>query len=272
MKLKLDKIIIDQGTQARVEIDQKTVTEYSENMMNGDVFPPLTVFYDGIKYYLVDGFHRYFAYKNTVAKEVEVEVHNGTLHNAFQFSLGVNSKHGRRRTNADKKNVVMLAFNDFETSLLSLREIAKLCDVSHSYVASIKEMLDAEKEPKKKKPKEDLPLDSANETKPKSKQEVPKIDEEDDELNAILAHQKDLEEENAKLQDKLALKAMDATPEEKALAKETIDELREENVRLQRELDSMTISRNSYMKENAEMKKQLAWYKKQIQKQEKVSA
>jgi FtsZ-binding cell division protein ZapB len=56
------------------------------------------------------------------------------------------------------------------------------------------------------------------------------------------------------------------------LAQETIEELREENERLQRELDSMTISRNSYMKENAEMKKQLAWYKKQMQKAEKASA
>lgn len=271
MKLKLDKIVINQGTQARAEIDQKTVTEYAENMMNGDVFPPLTVFYDGINYYLVDGFHRYFAYKNIVRKEVDVEVHNGTLHNAFQFSLGVNSKHGRRRTNADKKNVVMLAFNDFETSLLSLREIAKICDVSHSYIASMKEMLDAEKEPKKQKPKEDPFVDTAKERSPKH-EEVDTEFNEDDQIDALLVAQKELEEENAKLQDKLALKAMEGTPEEKALAKETIEELREEVTRLQRELDSMTISRNSYMKENAEMKKQLAWYKKQMQKQEKASA
>lgn len=268
MKLKLDQIIIDQGTQARVEIDQKTVTEYAENMMNGDVFPPLTVFHDGIKYYLVDGFHRYFAYKNVVRPEVEVEVHNGTLHNAFQFSLGVNSKHGRRRTNADKKNVVMLAFNDFETSMLSLREIAKLCDVSHSYVASIKEMLDAEKEPKKEKPKADPVVDTPKATKSEPAKAEPEI-EEDDELTAILAHQKDLEEENAKLNDRLAVGVMAGTEEEKNKASETIASLREQVRTLEIENMTLKTSRDQYMRENAEMKKQLVYFKRKIQKYEK---
>ena len=49
MKLKLDQIIIDQGTQIRVAIDQKTVTEYAEAIMHKEVLPPLTVFSDGIK-------------------------------------------------------------------------------------------------------------------------------------------------------------------------------------------------------------------------------
>ena len=32
MKLKLEQIIIDKGTQTRDEIDQKTVTEYAERI------------------------------------------------------------------------------------------------------------------------------------------------------------------------------------------------------------------------------------------------
>ena len=49
MKLKLSQIVIDKGTQTREDLDQKTVTEYAEAMMNKEVFPPLVVFHDGIK-------------------------------------------------------------------------------------------------------------------------------------------------------------------------------------------------------------------------------
>jgi hypothetical protein len=266
MKLKLDKIIIDQGTQIRTSIDQKTVTEYAEAVMHKVAFPPLTVFHDGLKYYLADGFHRYFAYKNTLTPEVEVEVHNGTLRNAIEYALGANSKHGLKRSNDDKRNAVMVALNDIEWGMLTLREIAELCGVSHTFVSTIKEKID--EKPKEKKPKE--VVDTPKDRSPKH-EEIDQEFTEDDEIDALLVAQKELEDENTDLKDKLALKSMDATPEEKSLAKETIEELREENARLQRELDSMTISRNSYMKENAEMKKQLAWYKKQIQKAEKVS-
>jgi len=266
MKLKLDKIIIDQGTQIRTSIDQKTVTEYAEAVMHKVTFPPLVVFHDGLKYYLADGFHRYFAYKNTLTPEVEVEVHNGTLRNAIEYALGANSKHGLKRSNDDKRNAVMVALNDIEWGMLTLREIAELCGVSHTFVSTIKEKID--EKPKEKKPKE--VVDTPKDRSPKH-EEIDQEFTEDDEIDALLVAQKELEDENTDLKDKLAMKAMDATPEEKELAKETIEELREENARLQRELDSMTISRNSYMKENAEMKKQLAWYKKQIQKAEKVS-
>ena len=56
------------------------------------------------------------------------------------------------------------------------------------------------------------------------------------------------------------------------MAELTIEELRAENKRLEQELESMTISRDSYMRENAEMKKQLVWYKKQLKKFEKEVA
>ena len=202
MKLKLDQIIIDKGTQIRVAIDQKTVTEYAEAIMHKEVLPPLTVFSDGISYYLADGFHRYFAYKNTVTPEVEVDVHKGTLRNAIEYALGANSKHGLKRTNEDKRNAVMIALNDIEWGTLSLREVAKLCGVSHTYVITTKEKIDADS--KKETPKAKKPVDSPKKTKSQPKQEVPEI-EEDDELTAMLAHQKDLEEENAKLNDRLEI-------------------------------------------------------------------
>ena len=234
MKLKLDKLVIDKGTQTRDEIDQKTVTEYAEALLNKETFPPVVVFHDGINYYLADGFHRYFAHK-----------------------------HGLKRSVKDKRKAVLIAFDDVEWGSLTNREIAKLCRVSHTFVNSIKDELE---KPKDKKKKDPLKARNKDQNKPTN------IDTEftqDDKVTELLVTQKELEEENTKLLDQLALKVMDVTPEQKKMAKQTIEELRADNKRLEQELESMTVSRNGYMRENAEMKKQLNWYKKQLQKFEK---
>lgn len=265
MKLKLEQIIIDKGTQTRDEIDQKTVTEYAEAMMNKEVFPPVVVFYDGINYYLADGFHRYLASKQIKATHIEADVTNGTLRNALEYALGTNDKHGLKRSIKDKRKAVLIALDDIEYGSLTNREIARLCRVSHTLVNDIKESLNKSKEAKKE------PLKARN----KDQNKPTNVDTEftqDDKVTELLVTQKELEEENTKLLDQLALKIMDATPEQKKMAEQTIEELREENKRLEQALDSMTISRDSYMRENAEMKKQLVWYKKQLKKFEKEVA
>lgn len=259
MKLKLEQIIIDKGTQARDEIDQKTVTEYAEAMLNGEVFPPVAVFHDGVSYYLADGFHRYLASKQVKANHIEAEVTTGTLRNALEFAIGTNDKHGLKRSIKDKRKAVLIAFDDVEWGSLTNREIAKLCNVSHTFVNSVKESLE--------KPKNKEPLKARN----KDQNNPTNVDTEftqDDKVTELLVTQKVLEEENTKLLDQLALKVMDASPEQKKMAELTIEELRAENKRLEQELDSMKISRDSYMRENAEMKKQLVWYKKQLKKLE----
>jgi hypothetical protein len=263
MKLKLSQIVIDKGTQTREAIDQKTVTEYAEVIMNKDKLPPLVVFHDGISYYLADGFHRYFAYKQTVTPEVEVEVINGTLRNAQEYALGTNDKHGLKRTNADKRKAVSIALADLEWSLLTNREIGKICRVSHTFVNAIKERLELEKTETKPK-KKDKP-DYSQKNRPAETEVDTEFDEED-KVHELLVQQKELEEENTKLLDQLALKTMDATPEQKKQAAETIAELRAENERLERELESVKISRDSYMKQNAEMQKQINYYKRELKK------
>lgn len=260
MKLKLSQIVIDKGTQTRSSIDQKTVTEYADAMKDSSVFPPLEVFSDGINYYLVDGYHRYFAYKGNLVTEVEVNVHEGTLRDAQEYALGVNDTHGLKRTNDDKRNAVMIALNDIEWSLLTNREIGKLCRVSHTFVNAIKEKLEAET---KEKPKKD-PTDYSKKNRPE--EEIDTEFGEDDKVTELLVHQKELEQENTKLLDQLALKTMDATPEQKKLAEETIAELRADNERLERELASVKISRDSYMKQNSEMQKQINYYKRELKK------
>ena len=76
-KVKLDAIRIDGGTQGRVVIDQPTVYSYLEHMKEGDEFPRMFAVYDGTTYWLVDGFHRYHAYKLLGIKDIEIDYKAG---------------------------------------------------------------------------------------------------------------------------------------------------------------------------------------------------
>ena len=60
--MNIQQIRIDGGTQSRAEINSATVTEYAEAIESGSVFPPVRAFFDGVSYWLGDGFHRYFAH------------------------------------------------------------------------------------------------------------------------------------------------------------------------------------------------------------------
>lgn len=106
-KIKLDSIRIDGDTQSRMVVDQPTVYNYLEHMKEGEEFPRMFVVYDGSTYWLVDGFHRYHAYKLLGIKEVEVDYKPGTLEEAQVLSYGVNSKHGKPRTADDKRKSVI---------------------------------------------------------------------------------------------------------------------------------------------------------------------
>jgi hypothetical protein len=86
---------------------------------------------------------------------------------------------------------------------------------------------------------------------------------EDDDAVAILS------EENDRLNDRLAVVAMQATPEERAAAADTIGTLRTQVKTLTAELKAVKSSRDSYMLECGELKKQCAGYKRQIDKLKK---
>ena len=135
MNLQLTQIRIDGGTQSRVEINNDIVSEYAEELKNGASFPQLTVFFDGVDYWLVDGFHRYHAHKLACIDNADCDVRNGSLREAQLFSVGVNDTHGLRRSNGDKKKAVELLLNDSEWSLWSDTAIAKKCSVDHKTVS-----------------------------------------------------------------------------------------------------------------------------------------
>ncbi len=87
-----------------------------------------------------------------------------------------------------------------------------------------------------------------------------------DELAELQHTVADLAAENERLSDRLAVEAMDATEEEKTAAAQTISELREQVSIMEAELSAVKASRDTYMRENAELKKQVNYWRRQAEK------
>ncbi len=136
--LRVTIIRTDGGTQSRVQLDWLAVDEYTHAMLEGATFPPVVVFHDGQDYWCADGFHRLQAAARAGRELVAADVRQGTRRDALLYSVGANSSHGVRRTNADKRAAVLLLLNDAEWAEWSDREIAGKCGVSHNFVNSLR--------------------------------------------------------------------------------------------------------------------------------------
>ncbi len=136
--IELSKIRIDGCTQPRAELNQATVDEYAEAIKTGAQLPPVTLFFDGANYWLADGFHRYFGAKAAGRTTIHEDITPGTLREAILYSLSANSKHGLRRSNADKRRAVQTLLDDAEWGAWSDNELARRCSVSVSFVGDVR--------------------------------------------------------------------------------------------------------------------------------------
>ena len=137
----LGDIRFDGGTQMRVGLDGDTVKEYRDAYESGVDMPPVVVYFDGSAYWLADGFHRWHAKHESGATSIECEVRKGSQRDAIWHAVGANSSHGLRRTNEDKHKAVRTVLADVEWAMLSDRQIADHCGVSHTFVARIREQV-----------------------------------------------------------------------------------------------------------------------------------
>lgn len=131
-ELDLDKIDIYGGTQARVATNDEAISSYADAMLEGAVFPPITVFYDGAKYWLADGFHRFLAAQRNETPQMLAEVNTGSRTDALKFALGANATNGIYRSNSDKRNAVEIALEEWPN--MSNSVISELCKVSDDLV------------------------------------------------------------------------------------------------------------------------------------------
>ena len=255
--LNINNIIIDKGTQSRAQISEETVSDYAEAMQAGDQFPPITVFFDGVDYYLADGFHRLHAAQRLGKASIQTEVRTGTLRDAILYSLGANDKHGLRRSNADKRKCVRTLLEDFEWGEMSVSEMARICCVSPQLVSAVKAEMDGGTKVSSvnfNAPKKTKPVKLNNVIEPEEPEEK------DEAVQELLA-------ENQRLADRLAVNAL-PSEEEKQAAADTIAELREQIRILEIENQSLKISRDTYQRENAELKKTVASLQRKLKKDE----
>ena len=255
--LLINEISVDPNLQSRVAINQNVVNDYAEAIQSTDTLPPLTVFHDGICYFLADGFHRLQAHKKLGRDRVSVEVMDGDRRDAFVFALSANAEHGLRRSHADKRRAVQMALEDPELGQCSNREIAKLCKVSHSFVNATRESL-------KPKPYIKTSVAQSNWLKPEPRVETFPHDlsgedisyETYTELDEARDINKSLAEELELAYDRIAIAALDATEEEKQLYAKRLDALRAENKNLSMMNHTLTISRDEQMNKNSELIRQ----------------
>jgi len=277
--MNLAALVLDEKLQSRTEIHQEAVDDYAHAMEQGDKFPALTVFFDGVHYYLADGYHRYHAAKKAGKVSAECDVINGTFREAQLYATGVNAKHGMRRTHADKRKAVMTLLDDFEWSQWNNSEIARRAGVSVPFVSNLRQSGSDEKPTSVKytTPTGKVAERKASITKkdPEPELKGPEIKPEPGKFEVDIVDARDeliehLTKENAELADRLAVVAIDGTEEEKKLAETTIAELREKVRILEIELVAVKSSRDTYQSENAQLKKQVQMLNKKLKAYEEI--
>lgn len=274
--LNLNAIRIDGGTQPRESINMGAVDDYAEAVKAGVEFPPVIVFNDGAEHWLADGFHRWHAHKQAGKVSICADVRAGTVDDARWFASACNDSHGLRRSNADKRAAVLMALGVRADQ--SDNAIANHVGVSHPFVADVRRSI--------LKPLQDAPAVRTVERAGKTYQQdtsrigksqptstpaqklapwdkkpepTPALDEAREAVTI-------LSDENERLNDRLAVEAMNASEEEKTLAKETIESLRAQVKTLTAELSAVKASRDGAMRELAEVKRQCQMQRKQLDK------
>ena len=285
MKVSIESIRLDGGTQTREKIYEATVAQYTEDILTGSVFPAIEIFDDGLNKWLVDGFHRLFAHKRAGLTEMEVIVHQGTQRDAQLYALGANDKHGLQRTNAEKRKVVMIALNDLEWQDYSDIKLGKICKVSNTFVAKCKKdtqidrlfektyttrhgkkaVMDTSKIGKK--------IDDAHvaTVKPKTESVIKLspgdkyIATEDDQLTELSHVNVELHVENLRLHDKMTVLSGD---QEEINAQ--FEALRSQITGLEAELKAVKNSRDQFQAKNSELIKQVNYWRKRAESTKKT--
>lgn len=266
--LEIDHLVIDRNFQPRVGLNKDVASEYASILEDGGHLPPISVVKCGAQLIVVDGFHRIQAYRIMGRDRIEAEVIEGDLDTARRLMLGANRTHGLRRSREDKVRTVQLALQDFELSTLSDCDIAKLCGVSNTFVSHVRMKILGAASGNKFSRKYPSRANAAVSTlTPQTQegestlppQEVLNYDPHDDAMQMLI-------EENESLRSRFAIHVMEASDEDKALAQTLIIELKEEVRLLQTSVKSLTISRDQFQAENAQLKRQCSYQRSTIKK------
>lgn len=277
--LDLNLIRIDGGTQSRAKLNNDVVTEYAEAYKAGAKFPAVTVYFDGKDRWLADGFHRYFAAKQAGKTSIHETIVPGTLREAKFHSWKANQEHGQRRTNEDKRNIVLEVLADEEAGKWSDNHIAKEFGFSPTFVGSLRKSLstvDSEKPAERtftNKHGTTSTMQTANIGKVAAPEIAPVVAkpvavvEPETEATPDYTELDQAHEQISDLQAELVVARIASTDsEEQKQAAGLIAELRGQIKTLEAKLSVVTLSRDTFQNENAELRKQITRQRKEIDK------
>jgi hypothetical protein len=134
----LSRIDLRRSPLVRAADTEGLAAEYAETMRAGSRFPAVVLFGDAVEGPLLvgDGRNRVVGAGLAGLKHIDAEVRPGGWREALAYAVGANNAHGLRRTNADKRLAVSLALEEFGDQ--GDRELARMCRVSHTYVAQLR--------------------------------------------------------------------------------------------------------------------------------------
>lgn len=138
-------LILNDGAQIRVKLDNPTVDKYAELMREEgkgpSSFPPPVVFTDGKTLWLADGFHRLAASARNQHERIKVEVRQGTLAEAVLYSITANATRGLPLASDDRQRAATLLLQDPKMGEWSDREIGRRCGIDGKTVAKVRASL-----------------------------------------------------------------------------------------------------------------------------------
>ncbi len=112
----IQALTFDPKLQVRVRINDEQVAQYAECMATEEdmkKFPPVEIFYDGVKYWLADGHHRRAAAEKAGHSKIWASVKSGTHDDALWAAISGNGKQGFGLTKADRQRAIILALKCF---------------------------------------------------------------------------------------------------------------------------------------------------------------
>ena len=234
--------------------------DYTESMRDGDEFPSMQTVFDGSTHWLVDGFHRYFAYMALGSKLVSVEYKPGTQREAQVIAMGVNGNHGLQRNNATKRRVVEAALIHEDTKDLSNLQIAKLCCVSDSFVAAVRNPVAKAKQAENVERHYQKKVESKIEEKFSSTEPEPKLTTTEDDFAPDAEELK--ANEMALAADIEAMHRFLEADDKMAQQHAEIEKLNFLNAQMQLRIDALMREKNELVKECKKLQKQLDKAKK----------
>jgi len=127
----IQSLTFDPELQIRVRIDDERIVQYAECMTTEEemqAFPPVEIFYDGLKYWLADGHHRRAAAEKAGHSKIWAIIKSGTHDDALWAAIIANGKQGFGLTREDKKRAIEIAVKKWPKKSNRVLALAVGCD------------------------------------------------------------------------------------------------------------------------------------------------